>query len=79
MPGGAGLSLGVRIAFDAESAESVICRRSAGGLKLCAVEVGTAYVKLLEARDSSCVLCCIAKTILVYRNEINSCSCDEQR
>ena len=64
MPGGAGLNLGVRIAFDAESAKSLIRRTSAGGLKLCAVEVGTAYVKLLEARDCSCVLCCIANTIL---------------
>ena len=63
VPGGAGLRFGVRLAFDAEFAESVICRISAGGLRLCAVEVGTAYVKLLEARDCSCVLCCMAKTI----------------
>lgn len=78
MPGGAG-SLCVRLAFDAEFAESVSCRISAGGLRLCSVEVGTAYVKLLEARDCSCVLCCMAKTIILYSNETNSCSCDEQR
>ena len=69
MPGGAGLSLGVRIAFDAESPESVICRMLAGGLRLSAAEVGTG------------MLCCIAKTIMFVRvehNEICSCCCYEQ-
>ena len=69
MPGDAGLNLGVRIAFDAESAESVICRIFAGGLKMSAADVGTG------------MLCCIAKTVSVVRvehDEICSCCCYEQ-
>ena len=42
------MSLGVRIAFDTES---VICNASAGGLRLRAVEIVTARVVPLGARD----------------------------
>ena len=69
MPGGAGLNLGVRIAFDAESADSVICSIFAGGLKMSAADVGTG------------ILCCMANTIICVRvehDEICSCCCDKQ-
>ena len=63
------MNLGVRIALDAESAESVICRIFAGGLKMSAADVGTG------------MLCCMAKMIIFVRvehDEICSCCCDEQ-
>ena len=63
------MNLGVRIAFDAETAESVICRMIAGGLRMSAAEVGTG------------MLCCIANTIRFVRvehEEICVCCCYKQ-
>ena len=60
------MNLGVRIAFDAESAESVIWRTPAGGPRMSAAEFGAG------------VLLCMAKTIIFVRvehDEIYYCCC----